>query len=76
MSKKLEGQVVVVTGASKGIGAAIAEYLAAAGGAVVINYASSKTGADAVVSRIRQADGKAVAVQADVSEPEDIHSGC
>ena len=76
MSKKLEGQVVVVTGASKGIGAAIAEYLAAAGAAVVINYASSKTGADAVVNRIRQADGKAVAVQADVSEAEDIHSGC
>src|SRR5262249_20970274 len=62
----------VVTGASKGIGAAIAEYLAAAGAAVVINYARSKTGADAVVNRIRQADGKAVAVQADVSKPEDI----
>src|SRR5215471_14286631 len=72
MSKKLQGQVAVVTGASKGIGAAIAEYLAAAGAAVVINYASSKTGADAVVNRIRQADGKAVAVQADVSKPEDI----
>jgi 3-oxoacyl-[acyl-carrier protein] reductase len=72
MLKKLEGQVAVVTGASKGIGAATAEYLAAAGAAVVINYASSKTGADAVVNRIRQADGKAVAVQADVSKPEDI----
>ena len=72
MSKKLEGQVAVVTGASKGIGAAIAEHLAVAGAAVVVNYASSKTGADAVVNRIRQADGKAVAVQADVSKPEDI----
>ena len=72
MSKKLEGQVAVVTGASKGIGAAIAEHLAAAGAAVVVNYASSKAGAEAVVKRIRQADGKAVAVQADVSKPEDI----
>jgi 3-oxoacyl-[acyl-carrier protein] reductase len=72
MSKKLEGQVAVVTGASKGIGAAIAEHLAAAGAAVVVNYAGSKAGAEAVVERIRQAGGKAVAVQADVSRLEDI----
>jgi 3-oxoacyl-[acyl-carrier protein] reductase len=72
MSKKLQGQVAVVTGASKGIGAAIAEHLAAAGAAVVVNYASSKTGAEAVVQRIRQAGGKAVAVQADVSKVEDV----
>src|SRR5438874_8478587 len=72
MSKKLEGQAAVVTGASKGIGAAIAEHLAAAGAAVVVNYAASKAGAEAVVNRIRQADGKAVAVQADVSRPDDI----
>src|SRR5215475_13449907 len=72
MSKKLEGQVAVVTGASKGIGAAIAEHLAAAGAAVVVNYASSRAGAEAVVGRIRHADGKAVAVQADVSKPDDI----
>jgi len=72
MSKKLQGQVAVVTGASKGIGAAIAEHLAAAGAAVVVNYASSKVGAEAVVSRIRKVDGKAVAVQADVSKIEDI----
>ena len=72
MSKKLQGQVAVVTGASKGIGAAIAEHLAAAGAAVVVNYARSKAGAEAVVQRILQAGGKAVAVQADVSEPEDV----
>src|SRR5215472_16777243 len=72
MSRKLEGQVAVVTGASKGIGAAIAEHLAAAGAAVVVNYASSKAGAESVVNRIRQAGGKAVAVQADVSKPEDV----
>ena len=72
MSKKLEGQVAVVTGASKGIGAAIAEHLAAAGAAVVVNYASSRAGAEAVVQRIRKADGKAVAVQADVSKLEDV----
>ena len=72
MSKKLEGRVAVVTGASKGIGAAIAEHLAAAGAAVVVNYASSRAGAEAVVGRIREAGGKAVAVQADVSKPEDI----
>jgi 3-oxoacyl-[acyl-carrier protein] reductase len=72
MSKKLQGQVAVVTGASKGIGAAIAEHLAAAGAAVVVNYASSKAGAEAVVNRIRKADGKAAAVQADVSKPDDV----
>src|SRR5215469_4207377 len=72
MSEKLDGQVAVVTGASKGIGAAIAEHLAAAGAAVVVNYASSKAGAEAVVQRIRQSGGKAVAVQADVSKPDDI----
>jgi 3-oxoacyl-[acyl-carrier protein] reductase len=62
----------VVTGASNGIGAAIAEHLAAAGAAVVVNYANSRAGAEAVVQRIRQGDGKAVAVQADVSKPDDI----
>jgi 3-oxoacyl-[acyl-carrier protein] reductase len=69
---KLQGQVAVVTGASKGLGAAIAEHLAAAGAAVVVNFASSKAGGEAVVNRIRKADGKAVAVQADVSKPDDI----
>src|ERR1700747_2633193 len=72
MSKQLDGQVAVVTGASKGLGAAIAEHLAAAGAAVVVNFASSKAGGEAVVNRIRKADGEAVAVQADVSKPDDI----
>jgi 3-oxoacyl-[acyl-carrier protein] reductase len=69
---RLTGKVAVVTGASKGIGASIAEHLAAEGAAIVVNYASSKSGADAVVSRITAKGGKAVAVQADVSKPSDI----
>jgi 3-oxoacyl-[acyl-carrier protein] reductase len=69
---RLKGKVAVVTGASKGIGASIAEHLAAEGASVVVNYASSKTGADAVVRRIIEHGGKAVAIQADVSKPEDI----
>lgn len=72
MSTKLEGKVAVVTGASKGIGASIAKHLAAAGAAVVVNYASSKEGADRVVAEIVGAGGKAIAVQADVSKPADI----
>src|SRR5258705_150573 len=69
---KLTGKVAVVTGASKGIGASIAEHLAAEGAAVVVNYSSSKSGADAVVKRITEKGGKAIAVQADVSKPQDI----
>ena len=72
MSKKLSGKVAVVTGASKGIGAEIARHLAAEGAAVVVNYASSKAGADKVVADITRKDGKAVAVQADVAKPGDI----
>jgi 3-oxoacyl-[acyl-carrier protein] reductase len=65
---KLTGKVAVVTGASKGIGAGIAKALAAEGASVVVNYASSKAGADAVVAAITKAGGKAVAVGGDVSK--------
>jgi 3-oxoacyl-[acyl-carrier protein] reductase len=65
---KLEGKVAVVTGASKGIGAGIAKALAREGAAVVVNYASSKAGADAVVAAIVSAGGRAVAVQGDVTK--------
>jgi 3-oxoacyl-[acyl-carrier protein] reductase len=65
---KLQGKVAVVTGASKGIGAGIAKGLAAEGASVVVNYASSKAGADAVVDAITRSGGKAVAVGGDVSK--------
>ena len=69
---KLAGKVAVVTGASKGIGAGIARGLGAAGAAVVVNYASSREGADRVVAEITKSGGKAVAVQADVSKAADV----
>src|SRR6266853_6071876 len=69
---KLTGRVAVVTGASKGIGASIAEHLAAEGASVVVNYSTRKAGADAVVTRITEKGGKAISVQADVSKPRDI----
>ena len=72
ITKKLAGKVAVVTGASKGIGASIAKHLAAEGASVVVNYASSKAGADKVVADITAGGGKAVAVQGDVSKKADI----
>jgi len=68
----LNNKVAVVTGASKGIGAGIAKGLAAAGAAVVVNYASSKEGANRVVEEIVESGGKALAVQGDVSKPSDV----
>jgi len=69
---KLQGKVAVVTGASKGIGAAIARALGAAGASVVVNYASDKTGAEKAVADIKAKGGKALAVQGDVSKSAEI----
>jgi len=70
--RKLTGKLAVVTGASKGIGASIAKHLGAEGASVVVNYASSKAGADKVVAEINSNGGKAVAVQGDVAKKADI----
>jgi len=69
---QLTGKVAVVTGASKGIGASIAEHFAAAGAKVVVNYSSSKEGADKVVANIKAKGGEAIAVQANVAKEADI----
>jgi 3-oxoacyl-[acyl-carrier protein] reductase len=69
---KLSGKVAVVTGASKGIGAAIAEKLGSEGAQVVVNYARDKAGAERVVGKIKQSGGEAIAVRADVSKSADI----
>ncbi|MBI3830130.1 MAG: glucose 1-dehydrogenase [Planctomycetes bacterium] len=72
MSKKLEGKVALVTGASKGIGASVALHLAEEGAAVVVNYSSSKEGAERVAGEINGNGGKALAVQANLSKEADI----
>ena len=69
---RLANKVALVTGSSKGIGAGIAKALAAEGAAVIVNYATSKAGADAVVAEIAAAGGKATAVQGDFSKEADI----
>lgn len=70
--KNLQGKVALVTGASKGIGAAIAQELAARGAAVAVNYSGSKAGAEKVVAQIKADGGKAIAVQANLSDPDAI----
>jgi len=71
-TKKLDGKVAIVTGASKGIGTAIAKQFAAEGAAVVVNYASSKQGADRIVDEIAKRGGKAIAVQANVARKAEV----
>jgi len=72
MSDKLENKVVIVTGASKGIGAGIAKQMAASGAKVVVNYASGKESADKVVTEIKETGGNAIAIQGDMSKQADV----
>src|SRR6202158_3547705 len=72
IQNNLQGKVALVTGASKGIGAAIALELAARGASVAVNYSGSKAGADKVVDEIKAPGGKAIAVQANLADPDSI----
>src|SRR5689334_5375711 len=72
MTKKLTGKIAVVTGASKGIGASIAHHLAAEGATVVVNYSSSKEGAERVVKEIQKNGGRGIAIQANMTNQKDI----
>jgi 3-oxoacyl-[acyl-carrier protein] reductase len=72
MTKKLAGKVAVVTGASKGIGASIASHLANEGASVVVNYSTSKEGAEKIVAEIVKKGGKAAAIQANVAKPAEV----
>ena len=72
MNNKLKNKVAIITGASKGIGASIAKHFAEEGAKVVVNYASSKEGADKVVKAITDNGGRAIAVQGDVSKEADV----
>jgi len=74
MTKRFEGKVALVTGASKGIGAEIARRLASEGAAVAVNYSSSKAGADNVVADITAKGGKAIAVRGNLADAKDITS--
>jgi len=74
MTQRLAGKIALVTGASKGIGAAIALRLAADGAAVVVNYGSSKQAAEKVVADIAAAGGKAIAVQGDLADPQQVQT--
>ncbi len=73
MSLQLDGKVAIVTGASKGIGAGIAKGLAAEGAAVVVNYVSSREGANRIVAQIADQGGRAIAVQGDVGNRDDVN---
>lgn len=72
MGNRLGGRVAVITGASKGLGAAIARRFASEGASVVVNYSTSVQAADRVVAEIGRAGGSAIAVQADMRDPEEV----
>jgi len=72
MSKRLENKVIIITGASKGMGAGIAKLMGAEGAKVIVNYASSKTDADNIVNEITNNGGTAIAIQGDISKTEDV----